>query len=131
MAAIFDPLAVFVDAYGALGALDDGIAHFREIAEAGRAGSLEVILGALVEFGFPPRHVLPKTCHIFNPGKLPLRKAVVLIAFHSLVVIQEIYGFLSESFLKILDDELLLILFLKMKGITLSELAVPHRIFPP
>lgn len=108
--AVVQSLAVSVHADRALRALEDRIAHLCEVAEAGRAGRLQVILGTLVELGLAPSHVLTKGSHLLDPHKLAFSKVVHLVTLHTFVVVKEVDGLLRTGFLQVFDEQLSFVL---------------------
>lgn len=114
MASILYLLAVLVDSNGAFRTLLYGVAHFRKIAETGRAWCPKMVLGAFIEFRLFVKNIFFKVSKSKNPVEFLFVKPVVFIGFNGFVIVEEVYGGLKEGLAQVLDNKDLDILVLKI-----------------
>ena len=114
MASILHLLTVLVDPDGALRTLLYGVAHFRKVAEAGRARRPQVVLGAFVEFRLFVKDIFFKVSKSKNPVEFLFVKPVVFVVFNGFVIVKEVYWGLKEGLAQVFDNEDLDVLVLKI-----------------
>lgn len=130
MASIIYLLTVLVDPYGAFRTLLYRVAHFRKVAEAGRARCPKVVLGAFVEFRLFVKDIFFKVSKSKNPVEFLFVKPVVFIVLNGFVIVEEVNWRLNEGFSQVLDYEDLDVLILKIAVSWVDlQLAILQEVF--